>query len=139
MNEKIIKYSLKPYMAYSRSAGAIEGAVLIFAHTLREAKKYAWNNSLLREFCDDWIDLGAYLIRDKPWLYDDANQEKLSAGIPHVVDDPRGCEVCETWGGSPIGRDGVCEECRNKGIERIREMGMKIELKEVQDGNEKTL
>ena len=30
---------LKPYMGYSRSEGSLEGAVLIFAHNLKEAKR----------------------------------------------------------------------------------------------------
>lgn len=39
---------LKPYMGYSREGGASEGAVLIFAHSVKEAKREAYKEATKR-------------------------------------------------------------------------------------------
>lgn len=105
---------LKAYMGYSRSAGPEEGAILIFAHNAREAKLIGWNVLESIGICEEWIDIGINLIRNEPWLFEEANQEKLSADVSHVIDNPKICKNCEKWGESPIGPDGVCENCHTE-------------------------
>lgn len=85
---------MKPYMAYSRHEGAIEGAILVIAATVKAAKKLAWGRCFN---VDDWTDLTVRLIRDESVLAL-ADQDKLTAGIPHVIDDPLYCQACEIWG-----------------------------------------
>lgn len=100
------------YMAYSRRLGPLEGAMLVFAHTVREAKKFAYQCADVSDICgNEYTDLAVNKIRNKDWLYEDADQKKLAAGMPHVVWNMKTCKNCETWGGSPIGEDGLCEEC----------------------------
>lgn len=99
--------SLKPYMAYSREMGAPEGAILVFAHTVRKAKAIAWYSC--GEFVDEYIDLAVNRLK-KIHIYSEADQEKLLSGTPHVIESPKTCAVCHLWG-EPINEDGVCESC----------------------------
>lgn len=94
-----------------------EGALLVFAHTAREARKLAWQKShWLSDWCD-YIDVRATLIKTANWLWAEADKEKLAQDIPHIVDEPLCCEDCWRWGHSPVGADYICDECR----EEIRE------------------
>ena len=99
---------LKPYMGYSIGLGASEGAILIFAFTAKEAKKIGYRASILT---DEYIDFAVRLMRNSPYLFKDADQEKLKSGMPHVIDNPTSCRHCESWG-SEIGDDGLCQDCR---------------------------
>lgn len=110
MKKEVRKHPLNIYMGYSRYGGAEEGAILVFAHTSREARAIGWGEA---PFDTEFIDFAALRLRNKDWLYEEANQEKLIAGIPHVNDNPETCSACECWGDSPIGDDGLCEECRD--------------------------
>ena len=101
--------SLKPYMAYSRDLGASEGAVLTFAHTVREAKIVAWSLVRNMDIVEEWTDLAVNRLKDIH-IYSEADQEKLLSGTPHVIESPRTCVVCHLWG-EPINEDGVCESC----------------------------
>lgn len=102
---------LKMYMVYSRGAGPEEGAALAFAHNSQEARVVGWGG-IVSDITDEFIDVASLRLRNKDWLYAEANQEKLKAEIPHHIDAPRSCSNCETWGESPIGDDGLCESCR---------------------------
>jgi hypothetical protein len=110
---------LKPYMGYSRWDGPVEGAILIFAHSVREAKKIGCRDG---NITDEYVDFAVNLIRYSPWLFKDANQEKLQSDTAHVIDSPTGCKRCELWG-NEIGEDGLCEDCRE-------EVEQEYELKE---------
>ena len=102
---------MKAYMGYSRGGGAQEGAVLIFAHSAREAKKVAWGG-ILSDICDgEYTDAAVRLLKKEG--FDEANQEKLSADIPHVIDNPRTCKGCEMWG-VDIQENGYCIDCNAK-------------------------
>lgn len=100
---------LKPYMAYSRSSGAEEGAALVIAHHIREAKKMVW--PVLRNWCAgiEFTDLAVRLLRDSHFLAL-ADQAKLAAGEPHVIDSPVVCDHCEFWG-FEVDADGRCAYC----------------------------
>lgn len=102
---------LKPYMIYSRGLGSEEGAMLVFAHSSREARVCGWKSDGT-SLTDEYIDLGARLIKNSDWLYKEANKDKLDSGVAHVIWSPRVCEQCELWGQSEIGEDGLCEDCR---------------------------
>jgi len=100
---------MRAYMGYSRSAGRGEGAVLIFADTVREARVLAWH-SVLNEMCDgEYLDVEVSWIRNSPWIFG----EMLETS-PHVVERPRVCSRCMTWGGSEIGEDGICDDCKEE-------------------------
>lgn len=99
---------LKPYMGYSRDGGAHEGAFLIFAHNLKEAKRIGWQ-ALSQIICDDYTDMAVRLLKEEH-LYLDANKEKLEADITHVIESPTCCKSCELWG-YPLDAEGLCEEC----------------------------
>jgi hypothetical protein len=103
---------LKHYMAYSRGGGPEEGAVLVLAHTVQEAKRIAWSSpTFLQDACDgDYLDLAVTLLKNRPWLDKDANQVKLHADIPHVIECPSSCKGCELWG-YELNERGYCEDC----------------------------
>ena len=103
---------LNAYMAFSRNAGSEEGAVLVFAHSVQEARVVGWKLTAT-ELTDEYIDFGAKRIRHSPWLIKEAIQIKLLIDEPHVIDEPLCCAECGLWGQSPIGEDGFCEDCRD--------------------------
>jgi hypothetical protein len=107
---------LKTYMGFSRGAGPEEGAILIFAHSVKEARKVGWN-MMGCELTDEYIDFAATIIRKSPWLREEANALKLANDEAHVIDDPRSCDECGMWGIYQIGEDGLCEECRDDQLE----------------------
>jgi len=100
---------MKMYMAYSAVAGQEVGAVLVFANTAKEAKKLAFKHSFISDLCnDEFTDVKAKLIRDRDYLWEEKRKD-----VPHVVDSPKSCESCLTWGHhEPIGEDGLCDGCR---------------------------
>lgn len=99
---------MKPYMIFSRGCGPEEGAALVFAHSAKEARKLAWKQSGL-DF-DDFIDMGIRLIHDTRYIFPLANQDKLKAGTPHIVDNPAACKACGYWGAG-LTKDGLCGNC----------------------------
>ena len=102
-------YPLKPYMVYDRMAGSGEGAVLVFAHNVQEARKVGWPD-VSNWGCDGFIYCAANYLKDSLWLYDEAKKEKLEAGIPHCIESPIVCKCCEKWGYEMNG-NGYCESC----------------------------
>jgi len=111
---------LKAYIGYSREGGSVEGAVLVFAHTVKEAKKIGWG-TLAELFTDEYTDMAMDLIREKiDYLSEKNNQkwsiEKIKQDIPHVVNDPVCCKSCETWGYN-LDEEGYCEDCAEEAKE----------------------
>ena len=101
---------MRAYMAFSRAAGTQESAILVVHHTSKKAKILAWqSNDLLT---DEWTDLAMRWMRDETALLL-ADQDKLLANEPHVIDSPAWCESCELWG-CGITADGLCAECGMK-------------------------
>jgi hypothetical protein len=88
---------LNAYVVYSRGATAAECAGLVFAHSVQEARKIGWR-SIGSDFTDDYLDFAANILRDHPWLFEEADKLKLANDIPHVIVCPKSCEHCEQWG-----------------------------------------
>jgi len=103
---------LKPYLVYSRSLGSSEGALLAFANTVQQARVVAWKSFDARDLTDDYLDLTAKLLRGRDWLYEEGDSELLANNTPHIVIFVKSCNQCDYWGHSPIGEDGLCNDCR---------------------------
>ena len=101
---------LKPYMGFSNFSGSEDGAVLIFAHTAKEARVVGWiaGGDILT---DDYSDFTANLLRNHEHLFACADQAKIKQDIPHMVMEPPFCAECGMWG-DVIGADGLCDGCR---------------------------
>ncbi len=108
---------MKPYVAFSRAAGSEEGAILVIAHTSREAKKLAWQSGEVWNI-DGWIDLAVKLIIEDHNSMPLADQEKIKGDIAHVVSEPVACENCELWGVG-LDRDDMCSRCGDPPGERL--------------------
>jgi hypothetical protein len=104
-------------MVYSRFLTPSEGALLVFAHNVQEARVVGWRATSGVGLTDDYLDFGACAMKGRDWLFAEANQEKLSQDIPHLVWDIKSCDECEKWGHSQIGDDGLCDECRENAAE----------------------
>lgn len=108
-------------MGFSREAGPEEGAVLIIANTAKQARKLAWQGCFLG--IDDWLDQAVRLIRDESALLL-ANQTKLKADEPHVVDSPLHCEACGWWGAG-LTEDQLCGNCNeHPGDDLVKRLGV---------------
>jgi hypothetical protein len=99
---------MNAYMGYSRDAGPEEGACLIFAHTVQEARKTGYP-IVSGWWSIEFTDMAAKRL-NAPHLFAEADQEKLAAGIPHAIECPKACNRCEHWG-YKLNNDGVCENC----------------------------
>ncbi len=101
---------LKPYLVYSRSLGSSEGALLAFANTVQQARVVAWKSFDARDLTDDYLDLTAKLLRGRDWLYEEGDSELLANNTPHK----HILLYCNRaiMGHSPIGEDGLCNDCR---------------------------
>ena len=107
---------LNTYMIFSRTGDVENGAALVFAHTAQEARVVGWRG-IGSDLTDEYTDLAANRLRNKPWLFDEALAVKFANDEAHVIDDPKSCRTCECWGQSPIGEDGLCEGCRQDVID----------------------
>lgn len=108
---------MKPYMAFSRALGSAECAILVFAHTAREAKKVGWGVGAWM-ITDDFTDFAVRWMKAHPWLEKEMNAELAAQDKAHVIDDPRYCKACEQWG-EEIGDDGLCPDCRDGKIDEL--------------------
>jgi len=109
--------TLKPYMGFVDDPS--EGAVLIFAHTAKEAKRLFWDEHRGDVAGDEFIEIRVNLLRKKDWLFLDADQDKLKAGVPHTVISPRSCECCGSWGHEPIEGSDRCATCLKGDCDKI--------------------
>lgn len=104
---------LKPYMGYSNMAGSAEGAILIFAHDIKEAKAIGWRG-MPGDICDVFTDMRIeWLGKDCEYLSNQVPQwskDKLAKGEAHVLDDPPTCKKCNLWG-YELNENGLCEQC----------------------------
>ncbi len=99
---------LRPYMASGPDSE--EGAFLVFAYTARQARNISYPE--LSDWGIEFLDTRVVWMKGKPHLFEEADQEKLAAGIPHFV-NPKCCASCEQWG-SPVDEEGICRNCRDE-------------------------
>jgi hypothetical protein len=111
---------LKPYIGYSRSLGASDGAILIFANSAREAKKIGFpyvDNLLTFEFTDFAVNR----LWDRDFVFVDADPNLVKGNIPHVIDNPTCCEDCGYFGHEKINPEsGICIACENESSLQLR-------------------
>jgi hypothetical protein len=100
---------IKAYMVFSDTAGSQESACLIFARTAKTARKLGYGVG----WWDDWLDIAVHWIKDNPQIFREADQEKLQAGIAHVIEEPKLCRRCGFWGDYLDDND-ICEDCRER-------------------------
>ena len=93
--------SLNPYMVYDRSLGPAEGAVLVFAHTGKEARRLGYY-AIIGLWEVGWINCASCRLDHDPHIMEQA----ISDEEPHVIDSPHTCPRCEKWGNKPLGPDG---------------------------------
>lgn len=100
---------LSPYMGFVAGARE-EGALLVFAHDVRQARRLAWPT--LRDWFDGVLYIDARVRRVRgTHIFTEADPEAFREGRPHVVESPTSCDRCMLWG-QPIGGDGLCPDCR---------------------------
>lgn len=99
---------LKSYMGFSQCVGSCEGAILIYAHNAKEAKKIGWKaNTFIPDLCgDEFTDFRVRLLKE-PWIMD-----QLKKDGPHVIESPITCKKCEYWGLEMIGS--LCIDCHEE-------------------------
>lgn len=101
---------MKFYMIFDKIGGPREGACLVVANTVRQAKKLGYR-TIQDWFDTEYIDIGVNLIKEyTESLKKDINMEKFNNRMPQVIDNPIVCPRCECWGTGKI-IDGECEEC----------------------------
>ena len=102
---------LKPYVV--DGGDMEEGACLVFAHNVQEARKVAWKEvSWIEEAAGgEWIYVRAKLLPREEWDYwfTIADQEKLKKEVPHAIEDPPACKKCGYW--TVLNKDGLCKRC----------------------------
>lgn len=107
-----MKNKLKMYMAFSRAGGSEEGAVLVFAHNVPEAKKLAWPILYSWDYDLEWTDLAIRWLKEKDYSYllEETDEEKFALNMGHAIESPKSCNRCLCWGGI-IERD-CCSLCK---------------------------
>jgi len=112
---------LNMYMAYPEG-GMSECAILIFAHTSREARNLSFGDLSNMADCE-FIDVRAERIWDNPpHLLAASDQKKYKNSEPHVIDNPPGCSDCCMWGEDfIIEENGKCSMCNEAYLERTDE------------------
>jgi hypothetical protein len=102
---------MNAYMVYAFTAD--EAAILVFAHTAREARKVGRPTINQFDHFASYVDIHVSKL-NKSHLFAEADPIKLAGGIAHVIESPNTCPNCETWGGALAG-DG-CEFCSDETI-----------------------
>jgi hypothetical protein len=115
---------MKPYMIFSQYAGPEDGAGLVFAHSHREARSVGWQY-FNGEIVNEYIDVGASLLRQHDFLLEEADLVKLANDEPHGI-YPNYCNKCERWGQSRIGSDDLCYGCRHEKLSDLAEEGAMV-------------
>ena len=102
---------MKTYMAYAGDAPE-DGALLVFAHTAKEARQVSWVSVANLMGCD-YIDVRVVWLKvNAPHLVAAANSAKMVLGEAHVIEYPPSCSSCCLWGDDrPIEENGRCADC----------------------------
>lgn len=99
---------MRAYSVYDREAGPMEGAVLVFAPTGRDARSMA-RQSMIDMFDSDWGDIAYKWL---PEMTDELQRQNgVSPNALRVIESPVACERCEEWG-RYLDDELICESCR---------------------------
>ena len=101
---------LRPYMVDQGDWDEEGCAVLVFA--LRRGEAKSLGHAAIRGFDSyaEYTHIRARLMLNRPWLFKDADKEKLAANVAHVIDNPASCVVCTHWG-LELNKAGKCTDC----------------------------
>ena len=107
---------LNMYMGYAKD-GMEDGAVLIFAHTSKEARYLAYKELQYMVDCE-FIEARVFRLWGNPQhLLASADKKKYENDKAHVIDDPGGCSNCCLWGEDYIiEENGQCIFCNSDDI-----------------------
>ena len=95
---------MKIYMGYDQRVGSSEAACLVFANSIREAKRLAF--PVIKFWFDsEWIDIRVRVLADHEYLRSEQKEE-----FPHVVESPVSCSECHMWTNGAI-KNGSCNSC----------------------------
>ena len=100
-------------MGFSRENGPFEGAILIVASSIKEAKRIGAVDAVMSLFTDEYTDVALKWIRESEGIKAVAplgDQDKIKAGSPHIVTDPECCPECGLWG-QGVDMSGDCLHC----------------------------
>jgi hypothetical protein len=104
---------MRAYTAFSKTGGPEEGAILVFASSVKEAKAKVYP-LMLDEIWQDWIDLGVKWIKEPGHLFECADQNKLAKNEAHVIYNPPSCRVCYQWGPEISDNGELCSYCHKE-------------------------
>ena len=107
---------LNMYMGYAKDEMS-DCAVLIFAHTSKEARYLAFKELQYMVDCEFTGARVHRLWENRPHLLESANKKKYDNDEPHAIDDPGGCNNCCFWGEDYIiEENGKCVFCNSDDI-----------------------
>lgn len=96
-------------MAYDADAGSSEGACLVIASNLKQAKPMAW--PILSSWgTESYTRVVVRLMRDAESRLFPRDLAALQAGQAKAIETPETCPGCEMWGNT-IMENGYCENC----------------------------
>ena len=103
---------MKAYMAFDADAGSGEGAYLVIAGNIKQAKPMAWPilNSWVTE---SYTRVKVKVMRGAEWRLYPKDLEALKSGKAQVIESPETCPGCDTWG-NDILENGYCENCEEE-------------------------
>ena len=105
------KSKLKAYMGYNRESDPQDGALLVFAHSIKEAREISFGDMSIYFDCE-WTDMKFERLKGE-YIFNEANKELLKQDVAHVIDNPTSCKSCQLWG-MEINNDGLCENCASQ-------------------------
>ena len=101
------------YMGCAKD-GMQDAAVLIFAHTSKEARYLAFKELYYMVDCEFIETRVLRLWENRPHLLASADKKKYDNDEAHAIDDPGGCSDCCLWGEDYIIQEnGKCWDCNH--------------------------
>lgn len=83
-----------------------EGATIVFADSVREAKRLGWKAPFVRDYVDEYVCLRVVKSEATPFLL----ALKKNDG-PEVLSNIPCCDDCEKWDVHGLDENGFCESC----------------------------
>lgn len=99
---------MKAFVAYDGGAGPEEGAILIFAASHKRARALAFP-TLSDLMCCEFVDMRCHSL--SAGADEMARQNEVSTNSESVIDSPKCCARCSTWGNA-MNERGICTNCQ---------------------------